>query len=84
MKNNNIVNVYLYNSLVGTLMQQQNNIYFEYDENFLNSKLEISPVKMPLIRGVFSNHEDRYFNTLMGVFNDSLPDKFGNAVIEQY
>ncbi len=84
MKNNNIVNVYLYNSLVGTLMQQQNNIYFEYDEDFLNSKLEISPVKMPLKRGVFTNHEDRYFNTLMGVFNDSLPDKFGNAVIEQY
>ena len=61
---------------------------FEYDAGFLKSGLEIAPLKMPLANGagpyVFNDFGPGVFMGLPGVFADSLPDGFGNTLINEY
>ena len=61
---------------------------FEYDAGFLKSGLEIAPLKMPLANGagpyVFNDFGQGVFMGLPGVFADSLPDGFGNTLINEY
>ena len=59
---------------------------FEYDAEFMRSGIEVSPVVMPLSRRVYSFPEldRRSFHGLPGLLSDSLPDKFGNAVINAW
>ncbi len=61
---------------------------FEYDSDFLSSGLDIAPLKMPLSNGagpyVFSEFGRGVFMGLPGVFADSLPDGFGNTLINEY
>lgn len=80
----NELEVSLYGQTVGTLFESQDGVYFEYNKAFINSGLEISPLKLPLVTGLYTNRDDRYYQTLAGVFHDSLPDKFGTTVIEKY
>ena len=59
---------------------------FQYDRDFLNSGIEISPLKMPLSERTYAFptlSEDTFYG-LPGVFADSLPDKFGTTVISRY
>ncbi|WP_241282840.1 type II toxin-antitoxin system HipA family toxin [Chryseobacterium timonianum] len=67
---------------VGRLAILNGIIYFEYDEEFLKSKLEISPIKLPLQRGVIELPRDP-FEGLAGVFNDSLPDGWGRLLFDR-
>lgn len=79
------VDAFIYGKKIGTILLKNGIVYFEYDREFKNSNLEISPLKLPLsISGVYTNNDDRYFEGLAGVFHDSLPDKFGTKVIERY
>ena len=78
------LNVKLYDEFVGELIDKDGKIFFKYNENFLKEGFSISPLKLPLEDKIFSNNEYEYFQSLMGVFNDSLPDKFGNKIIEKY
>lgn len=57
--------------------------FFEYDKPFVNGKLEVAPVKMPLSTRVYSFPELRNatFKGLPGLLADSLPDKYGNELI---
>ncbi|MGH2623264.1 MAG: type II toxin-antitoxin system HipA family toxin, partial [Sphingobacterium sp.] len=57
-------------------------IYFEYEETFLQSNLEISPIKLPLQRGVIELPKTP-FEGLAGVFNDSLPDGWGRLLFDR-
>lgn len=61
---------------------------FEYDPGFLSSGLDIAPLKMPLSNGsgpyVFNEYGRNVFMGLPGVFADSLPDGFGNTLINEY
>ena len=83
--NNYEVEAFIYGKKIGTILLKNGIVYFEYDREFKNSNLEISPIKLPLnISGVYTNNDDRYFEGLAGVFHDSLPDKFGTKVIERY
>lgn len=76
---------YIWDKKIGTIMYDDGNIYFEYDDAFRGLGLEISPFKLPLdLKGVYANNDERYFSGLAGVFHDSLPDKFGTKVIERY
>ena len=76
---------YIYDQKIGTLYDDNGHVYFEYDGAFRDSGLEISPLKLPLdIQGLYTNHDERYFLGLPGVFHDSLPDRFGTRVIERY
>ena len=70
------------NQAVGRLATRDNIIYFQYDEEFLQSNLEISPIKLPLQRGVTELPRDP-FEGLAGVFNDSLPDGWGRLLFDR-
>lgn len=81
--------VYLWKSRIGYLHQDENSgiVSFEYDRDFQTSGIELSPFQMPLSNRVYTFPELREssaFHGLAGLFADSLPDKFGNAVINQW
>lgn len=61
---------------------------FEYDAAFRRSGLEISPLMMPLSSPVkvwsFPENRGECFKWLPGVFADSLPDKFGNTIVDEW
>ena len=59
---------------------------FEYEPAFLASGIEVAPITMPLSRRVFRfpELEKQSFHGLPGLLADSLPDKFGNAVINAW
>ena len=59
---------------------------FEYSPAFLSSGIEVSPIAMPLSRRVYLFPElaGQSFHGLPGLLADSLPDKFGNAVINAW
>lgn len=57
---------------------------FEYDAAFAQSGIQIAPLMMPLTRRVhrFPELSRPTFHGLPGLLADSLPDKFGNALID--
>jgi len=59
---------------------------FEYTASFLKNGFDVSPIKMPRRPGIFSFPElDRKtFYGLPGMLADSIPDKFGNALIDAW
>ena len=59
---------------------------FQYDPGFSISGIEISPLKMPLSQQVYSFPSLRHvsFHGLPGLLADSLPDRFGNALINEW
>lgn len=59
---------------------------FEYDAEFAQSGIQIAPIVMPLSRRVYRFPElsRPTFNGLPGLLADSLPDKFGNALIDAW
>jgi serine/threonine-protein kinase HipA len=60
--------------------------YFEYDPEFINSQIQVAPLMMPLSSQIYSFPAlaKKTFNGLPGMLSDSLPDKFGNALIDQW
>jgi len=56
---------------------------FQYDPEFAQSGIEVSPITMPLSNRVyvFPELSERSFHGLPGLLADSLPDRFGNALI---
>lgn len=85
---NNTAEVYMWGTRIGIIHQDYSKAYasFEYDEKFLVSKIELSPIRMPLGRNVyeFPTLIGEPFYGMPGLVADSLPNKFGNAVIEQW
>lgn len=59
---------------------------FEYDPAFAASGIEISPLMMPLAGRVytFPALSRQTFHGLPGLLADSLPDKFGNTLIDAW
>ncbi|MBK8116093.1 MAG: type II toxin-antitoxin system HipA family toxin [Candidatus Accumulibacter sp.] len=59
---------------------------FEYDGAFAQSGIQVAPVVMPLSRRVYRFPElsRSTFHGLPGLLADSLPDKFGNALIDAW
>ena len=68
---------------VGRLAIRDRQIYFEYDQTFIEGGLEISPLRLPLKSGVQSFDYD-LFEGLPGVFNDSLPDGWGRLLLDRF
>jgi serine/threonine-protein kinase HipA len=68
---------------VGRLALQNRRVWFQYDESFITRGLELSPFKLPLKQGVVAC-EDRIFDGLFGLFNDSLPDGWGRLLLDRY
>lgn len=59
---------------------------FQYDADFAKSGIEVSPLVMPLSDRVyeFPALSRAAFHGLPGLLADSLPDKFGNALIDAW
>lgn len=84
---NNVACVKLWGTVVGYLYQGKNGIVgFQYDDVFIRSGIELSPIKMPLSNLTYSFPAlpEETFHGLPGMLADSLPDKFGTIVINRY
>jgi len=84
-----VLGVFLWGRRVGALAPTGTGFFaFEYDPEFLSSGIEISPILMPLKNGagphVFANLNRSEFMGLPPVFADSLPDAFGNGLINEF
>ena len=57
--------------------------HFEYDPGFVHSGIEVAPLTMPLSKQIYSFPAlpRETFRGLPGLLADSLPDDFGNALI---
>ncbi|MBT3297274.1 MAG: type II toxin-antitoxin system HipA family toxin [Lentisphaerae bacterium] len=69
--------------LVGTLAASERRLFFEYDADFLDDPLWLSPFKLPPERGLHE-HRDLAFGPLFGLFDDSLPDGWGLLLMDRY
>lgn len=60
--------------------------FFEYNASFIKQGIELSPLKMPLATRIYSFPELNFntFKGLPGLIADSLPDDFGNAVLNAW
>ena len=85
---NTTAEVFLWGTRVGIIHQDIDKPYasFEYDTVFLKSGIELSPIMMPLSGNVyeFPMLAGEPFYGMPGLVVDSLPDTFGNKVIEQW
>lgn len=61
-------------------------VYFRYNDDFLNSGIELSPIMMPLldVSYQFRTLSLGTFKGLPGLLADSLPDKYGNKIIDTW
>ncbi len=91
-KKNNYANVMLWGVKVGVVAWSDESqvASFEYSPDFLELGLDLSPLYMSVEsarRGTifsFSELPFKTFRGLPGLLADSLPDKFGNAIIDQW
>ncbi len=61
--------------------------FFEYDKKFISAGLQLAPIKMPLSSEVYAFPELRHtatFKGLAGLLADSLPDRYGNELINSW
>jgi serine/threonine-protein kinase HipA len=83
-----IAEVRLWGRTIGAVALETGNdvAAFEYDPAFAQSGIEISPLTMPLSRRVytFPGLSRTTYYGLPGLLADSLPDKFGNALIDAW
>lgn len=80
--------VILWGKTVGavTVEDASSPAFFQYDPGFAQSGIEVSPLMMPLSRRVYSfpGLPRATFHGLPGFLADSIPDKFGNALIDAW
>ncbi len=69
-----------------TLEDGRDYVAFQYEPAFAGSGIEVSPITMPLGNQVyeFPALPRNTFNGLPGLLADSLPDRFGNALIDAW
>jgi serine/threonine-protein kinase HipA len=83
-----IARVQLWGRTIGAVSLEEGSevAAFEYDPDFARSGIELSPLVMPLSGQVyqFSALPRNTFHGLPGLLADSLPDKFGNALIDAW
>ncbi len=83
-----VAEIFLWNTRIGMVRQSDPDraAVFEYDRDFLRSGVEVSPIVMPLSDRLYSfpGLNNDTFHGLPGLVADSLPDAFGNAVINSW
>jgi serine/threonine-protein kinase HipA len=67
---------------VGTLVEQNQQIYFRFEPSFLEQGLNISPFKLKKTEAILESPKDP-FEGLFGVFNDSIPDGWGRLLLDR-
>lgn len=88
---NTIAKVNIWNEMVGAVAWDEAKGYatFEFEESFLKNDLDLAPLKMPISEAKngkrifsFSNMNKETYKGLPGLLADSLPDRFGNRLID--
>lgn len=80
---NKYLNVLYHRRKVGVLAETNDRkVAFEYNSEWLKDGFSISPFSLPLKKQVFIPEKD-YFQGLYGVFADSLPDAWGNILLNR-
>ena len=84
----NDARVILWGTTIGaiTWLEDREVGVFQYAPDFLHSGIQLAPLVMPLRRSPFEfpSLARNTFKGLPGLLADSLPDKFGNAVIDAW
>lgn len=86
---NGAVEVYLWGTKIGAIAYEPGQTEvstFEYDKDFIKMGIEVSPISVPIKYSIhtFDDISKKTFHGLAGFIADSLPDKFGNQLIDQY
>lgn len=87
MRDNKRLDVYCQGELVGTLAETADKrIAFQYSTDWQKNGFPISPFSLPLRSDVFIPNERALdkFGGLFGVFADSLPDSWGELLLDTY
>ncbi len=85
-----VANVDIWGKFVGAVLwdQQSGIASFEYDPSFLRNNWDISPLTMPISEASngkifrFPELPEKTYYGLPGLLADSLPDRFGNQLID--
>jgi serine/threonine-protein kinase HipA len=88
---NNLAEVYLWGTCIGDLYLRDDSSYaqFEYRKDFVEqvegTGIQVAPIMMPVSNKVYSfGGLADSFHGVPGMIADSLPDKYGNAVINHW
>jgi len=85
---NNDARVVLWGSVIGAVTWLENREVgvFQYAPDFLHSGIQLAPLMMPLgeFPYEFPALARNTFKGLPGLVADSLPDKYGNAIIDEW
>ena len=83
-----LAEVRLWGTTIGAvaLGEGRTHAVFEYAPSFVGSGVEVSPLVMPLANGpyLFPTLPHPTFHGLPGLLADSLPDRYGNALIDAW
>ncbi len=83
-----LAEVQLWGRTIGAVSLEEGSQFaaFQYDPAFAQSGIEVSPITMPLDDRVhvFSGLPQKTFHGLPGLLADSLPDRFGNVLIDAW
>lgn len=84
MNNRKQLDVYMNGKSVGTLAETKEHLVaFEYSDEWLRTGFSISPISLPLRKGVFVPQKYDPFDGLFGVFADSIPDGWGRLLVDR-
>ena len=86
--NHSVARVEIWGRTVGALSYDEDTglCAFQYDPSWISAAIELSPVKLPLSDRVyqFPALSRETYRGLPGAFADSLPDDFGNALVDAW
>ena len=87
MTNSKRLEVYCHGELVGYLAETPKRLAaFQYSDTWLRNGFSISPLSLPLNNNVFVPPEKcrERFGGLFGIFADSLPDSWGQLLLDRH
>ena len=67
---------------VGTLVEQNQSLFFKFTHSFLERNIDISPIKLKKSDEIITCPKEP-FDGLFGVFNDSIPDGWGRLLLDR-
>ena len=78
------IDVFANKKKVGTLaLTKDKKVAFQYSEQWIKDGFSINPFRLPLSNNVFISTSP-YFKGLFGVFGDSLPDSYGELLLDRF
>lgn len=85
-----VIEVRMWGRRVGALALDKNSGFyaFEYDAGFLKTGIDLAPMALPIAKAAgpttFTDLPTQTYKRLPAFIADSLPDDFGNALIDSY